>query len=45
MLALIKISANDCRDAVVFHQLLTYNTGEEGGGAMLAERSAASIHH
>lgn len=33
MLVLIKISSNNwCDDAVVFHQLLTYNTGEKGGG-------------
>ena len=28
LLVLIKISANNCRDAVVFHQSLTYNTQE-----------------
>lgn len=42
MPVLIKISANNCRDAVVFHQWLTYNRQEEeeeeGGGAVLVER-------
>lgn len=40
MPVLIKISANNCRVAVVFHQWLTYNRQEEeeGGGAVLVER-------